>query len=153
MNMRWIALGAALALGLAGAPRAQEAEAEVRARIEAWADAFNRGAPDAVCEIYSKDLVSVWRGSPDGGRAEACARIAEALSDKTADLTYSPEIEEIIVAESGDLAVARVTWTLGVERAGAVATSQERGMDVFRREADGAWRMLRSLAFSTEPDE
>lgn len=156
MDFRWIAIGAALAAGLAGMPRAAEtdaAESEIRARIEAWGDAFNQDDPEAVCEIYSADLVAVWRGSPDGGRAETCARIAEALADKTADLTYSPEIEEIILAESGDFAVARIVWTLGVERAGTVTTSQERGTDLLRREPDGAWRILRSFAFSTEPDE
>ena len=156
MNFRWIALGAALASGLAGAPRAAEtaeAEAEVRARVEAWADAFNQSDDGAVCEIYSEELLSVWRGSPDAGRAETCARIAESLADKTADITYSPVIEEVLVAESGDFAVARIVWTLGVERAGAVTTSQERGTDLLRREPDGAWRILRSFAFSTEPDE
>jgi steroid delta-isomerase len=153
MRFRTMAVGAVILLGICGAARAETAEAEVRARIAAWADAFNANDPQAVCEIYAEDLVSVWRGSPDGTRAEACARIAEALADKTADITYAPEIEEVIVAETGDLAVARVVWTLGTERAGAVATSQERSIDVFRRDPDGAWRILRTFGFSTEPDE
>ena len=35
---------------------------------------------------------------------------------------------------------------------GTKRVSTEPGLDVFRREPDGLWRIVRFLAFSTEPD-
>jgi hypothetical protein len=42
---------------------------------------------------------------------------------------------------------------LKTARSGTVAVSQERGMDLFRRDPDGIWRIFRFIAFSTEKDE
>jgi steroid delta-isomerase len=52
-------------------------------------------------------------------------------------------LREIIVER--DLAVVRLTWTLFITPFNV--TSVEPGMDVFRREADGKWRIIRYLAY------
>jgi ketosteroid isomerase-like protein len=50
---------------------------------------------------------------------------------------------------SGDLAVVRLTWTLKVRNEGASGdvTSEEVGLDVFRRQPDGRWKIIRYTAF------
>ncbi len=50
---------------------------------------------------------------------------------------------------SGDLAVVRLVWTLVVRVGGKAEPemSDEVGMEVFRREAGGVWRIVRNIAF------
>jgi steroid delta-isomerase len=54
--------------------------------------------------------------------------------------------KEIIVA--GDLAVVRLTWRLTVQGKDAPAeTIEEPGMDIFRRQGDGSWKIFRYIAY------
>jgi ketosteroid isomerase-like protein len=85
------------------------------------------------------------------GKKATCDRIAAALADDTRRLTYSADIEEIIV--SGDLAAVRLVWTFRVRKGGEDRVSREPGLDLFRRQPDGAWRIARFLAYSEERDE
>ena len=95
-------------------------------------------------------MVSTMSGRPDEGRDAVCARIVKTLADRSLTLRYAPDIQEIIV--SGDLAVVRLVWSATVKRGPTPVVSKEPGLDVFRREADGQWRIIRFLAFSDAPD-
>jgi steroid delta-isomerase len=56
------------------------------------------------------------------------------------------DIKEIIVA--GDFALVRLTWTLTVQGKDASAeTIDEPGMDLFRRQSDGSWKIFRYIAY------
>ena len=47
-----------------------------------------------------------------------------------------------------DVAVVRLTWTLTITpKDGTTITSIEPGLDVFRKEADGRWRIVRYMAY------
>lgn len=156
MRRSWILrLGIALAVTapLAGAAAADEAtdEAAIRARLQNWAEAFNQRDAEAACELFADDVMSTVRGAPDAGKATICERLRHALAQSELTLSYTPDIEEVLLA--GDLAAVRLTWTLKTARSGTVAVSQERGMDLFRRDPDGIWRIFRFVAFSTEKDE
>ena len=61
--------------------------------------------------------------------------------------TYDLTIKEIIV--SGDLAAVRLVWTLTVKRPGQVGgtATTEPGLDLFRRQGDGTWKIVRYLAY------
>ena len=48
----------------------------------------------------------------------------------------------------GDLAVARLTWTLFITPLNV--TVVEHGMDVLRRESDGQWRIIRFVSYEDE---
>ena len=55
-------------------------------------------------------------------------------------------IKEVIV--SGDLAVVRLTWISTVTAAdGASETDDEQGLDVFAKQADGSWKIIRYIAY------
>jgi uncharacterized protein (TIGR02246 family) len=156
MARRWI-VGLAVAVLVAASvsrPALADAasdEAAIRARLQAWADAFNARDAEGACALFAEDVVATVRGTPDSGKAEICGRLRQALARPEPILSYTPEIHEVLVA--GDLAAVRLTWTLKIERDGAVALSQERGMDLFRRGGDGSWRIIRFIAFSTDEDE
>ena len=137
-----------LAVAFAG-PAAADAEAEIRDRLVGWAAAFNRGDAAAACDLFAEDVVAVVRGAPDGDKAAVCGRLERTLAATDRRLAYRPAVDEVLVW--GDHAVVRVTWTLTVTRGDTKAASRERGLDVFRRDPDGEWRIMRFVAFDAEP--
>jgi len=140
-------IGCVLALP-AGAQ--DDAADQVRAALTQWRDAFNAGEVERVCDIFAPDLVVTYQGTPDRGYAAFCRQLETAVADPALELRYDLEIEEIIPA--GDLVVARVTWTLTSRAAGAEPETQvERGMDIFRLQPDGAWRIARFIAYDEAP--
>jgi uncharacterized protein (TIGR02246 family) len=128
------------------ASRAADAD-DIRARLEQWTDDFNSGRADAVCDLFSKEAISNYRGQPERSYDEICTLLRSSLADPGRDYHYELELHEIIV--EGDLAVVRLTWRLFI--APLNVTSVEPGMDVFRREADGKWRIIRYLAYEESP--
>ncbi len=143
---------AILVLGLAPAAvlGAEADKAAITARLAEWTDAFNARDASKTCDLFSADLISTMRGRPDEGRDAVCRRIAAALAARNISLRYAARIEEIIL--SGDIAVVRLVWSVTTRRGAKVAAWEEPGVDVFRREEDGKWRILRFLAFSTARD-
>ena len=139
------ALAIALFALLPFAARADDA-GEIRARIETWTDDFNAKRIAPVCDLFSKDLISTVRGQGDLGYAERCDILTTSLNDAARSFHYEVDIHEVIV--SGDLAVVRLTWTLFVTPMNVTAV--EPGIDVFRKEADGAWRIVRYLSYEDE---
>jgi len=134
----------AASLALTGAPTALAAAADdIRARLEQWTDDFNAGRADGICDLFSKQAISNYRGQPERSYDEICGLLQDSLADPARDYRYELEIREIIV--EGDLAVVRLVWTLFI--APLNITSIEPGIDVFRREADGKWRIFRYLAY------
>jgi uncharacterized protein (TIGR02246 family) len=144
---------ALLLLGLAPAVALAPGDADkvaITARLTEWTDTFNARDASKTCDLFSADLISTMRGRPDEGRDAVCRRIATALADRNLSLRYAARIEEIIL--SGDLAVVRLVWSVTMRRGAKVASWEEPGLDVFRREADGKWRIFRFLAFSSAQD-
>jgi len=124
-------------------------KAAIAQRLHAWADAFNARDAATICDLYAPDLVSSVRGAPDAGYDAVCKRLTNALANPKLDLYYSPDIHEIIL--SGDLAVVRLTWNLTIGRGADQSYSQEKGMDIFRKQADGTWSIIRFMAFPIDP--
>ena len=49
---------------------------------------------------------------------------------------------------SGDLAVVRLVWRLEIVSAGTAAkVSEEPGIDIFRKQPDGSWKIIRYIAY------
>jgi uncharacterized protein (TIGR02246 family) len=134
-------------LALTSMPPAHAADTDdIRARLEQWTEDFNAGRADEVCDLFSKEAISNYRGQPERNYEEICALLQKSLADPARDYRYQLDLREIIV--EGDLAVVRLTWTLFVSPLNI--TSVEPGMDIFRREADGKWRIVRYMAYEEE---
>jgi steroid delta-isomerase len=136
------------ALTLANIPAARAADSDdIRARLEQWTDDFNAGRADSVCDLFSKEAISNYRGQPERTYDEICALLQKSLADPARQYRYQLDLREIIV--EGDIAIVRLTWTLFV--APLNVTSVEPGMDIFRKEADGKWRIVRYMAYEEGP--
>lgn len=121
-----------------------DAESAIRSALSAWNAAVNAGDAEAACALYAPDLRSQVGSEPEQNFEAHCAALRQALADDAVTLAYALDVREIIL--SGDMAVVRRIWTR-TERpaAGAATTVQEPGMDVFRRQADGSWKISRSF--------
>ena len=148
--LRNVCLSHSLALALLAAgtasPAAADEKDEIQARLFAWTDDFNAGRKDAACDLFSKDLVSDFRGQGEADYATRCALIVKALDDPARAFHYALDIREIIV--EGTLGVVRLDWTLTISPGNA--TSLEPGLDIFRKEADVKWRIIRYIAYEEE---
>ncbi len=145
--MWWRAVGL-LCLFPAIAPAQPSAESAIRGSLSGWTAAFNAGRGEEVCGLFAPDLRYDYRGHPERGYDDICALLKRSLTDTSRRYAYALDIKEVIV--SGDLAVVRLTWRLSVSyRAAAAAAveSVETGVDIFRKQPDGRWRIIRYIAY------
>jgi len=164
LTLASVALALALPLPAAGAGEVAPATdaAVIRARLTDWAAAFNAGDAGRVCDLFADDLQSDVETAPTGDKASVCARLKAALAKPDRRLTYAVTIHDILV--SGDMAAVRLTWTSTLGAAGEITSAKseqeksapekseswaEQGLDVFRRDPDGAWRIVRYMAYGT----
>jgi uncharacterized protein (TIGR02246 family) len=136
----------ALASPLAAESTDAAAQAAIRARLMQWTDDFNAGKVQEACDLFAPDLRYDYRGLPERNYQEMCAGLRRALTDPSKHYSYALAIKDILVF--GDMAAVRLVWTLTLTAAGAEPkVSHEHGIDVFRRQPDGAWRIIRFVAY------
>lgn len=120
--------------------------AAIAGALKQWTEDFNAGRADKVCDLFARELRADFRGQPERGYDAQCDLLRKSLADRTRAFSYALAIKEILVW--GDAAVVRLTWTLTVRpKGGREITSVEPGLDVFRKEKDGRWRIIRYTAF------
>jgi steroid delta-isomerase len=149
--VRMLRVAIVLLAFLVASPALAGDKADIAARLAGWASDFNAGKADRVCDLFSKDLVADIQGAAPGRTYdEQCAILRRALADKSKSFTYQPVIHDITVL--GDTAIVRLDWQLTTKlsmRPDPIR-SAEIGMDIFRREPDGTWRIIRFLAYDAQ---
>jgi steroid delta-isomerase len=130
----------------------QAAQNQIRAALEKWTRDFNTRNSSQVCSLFAPDLISNYQGQPEGNCDSLCARLKRSLEDPAKTYHYALHIDEILIA--GDLAMVRLKWTLkiGREKASEEKTTndltiEEPGLDVFRRQPDGTWKIARYMSY------
>ncbi|HEX7912383.1 MAG TPA: nuclear transport factor 2 family protein [Paraburkholderia sp.] len=128
---------------------ANDPAAIVRSALEQWRDDFNARRAAHICDLFAPDLRYDFQGLPEQTYPLLCERLHRALADTTQSIHYGSTIKEIIV--SGRLAIVRLTWTSTLTDAGGKqVTHDETGLDVFGRQADGSWKIIRYIAYPAE---
>lgn len=132
--------------------RAMGDEEAIRQRLVRWTEDFNAGRWGALCDLFAPDLVADYQGQPQKSYDSVCSALL-ALEQAPRKYRYDLAIHEIMV--SGDLATVRLTWTLTVTGYGIAGEERvvDIGLDVFRKEPDGIWRIARYVAFPTTGGE
>jgi ketosteroid isomerase-like protein len=141
-----IALGGLLPGAVAESKEAPEAA--IRAALEKWTADFNAGNAEEVCSLFSSELRYDFRGHPERNYRDICTLLHRALEDRTKKYSYTLQTKEILVSD--ELAVVRLVWTLRmwpINRPGSSVESIEPGIDIFHRQADGSWKIIRYLAY------
>lgn len=119
---------------------------DIRTRLQQWTASFNGRDKVGSCDLFSKSLISDVRRQGEANYEMRCAIISKALDDPQRSFHYSFDIKDVIVDKS--IAVVRLDWALRISPGDAVST--ETGLDVFRKESDGQWRIIRYMAYSAE---
>jgi ketosteroid isomerase-like protein len=128
--------------------RAEDPAANIRAALEQWRLDFNARRSANICGLFATDLRYDFRGLPEQNYSLLCNRLHRALSDTTASFHYDLRIKEIIV--SGSLGIVRLTWISTLTANGNSDTHEEPGLDVFQKQADGRWQIIRYIAYEAE---
>jgi uncharacterized protein (TIGR02246 family) len=138
---------AVLPAGAAAQTPASAAETAIRGALAQWTADFNARDATRICDLFAPDLVYDYRGFPERTHADLCALLRRSLADPAKRFTYALDVKEIIV--SGDMAVVRLVWTLRTTLPGTATSveSREPGLDVFRRQPDGSWKIARYIAY------
>jgi len=125
---------------------ADDAAMEVKSALTQWMADFNAGKTDRVCDLFAADVRADYRGYPTRDHQAVCDLLIKSLTDSTRAFSYALDIKEVLIL--GDVAVVRLVWTLTIkETDGREFKSVEPGMDVFRRQADGSWKIVRYMAY------
>ena len=145
------ACASAIFAALLCSPAAAAPRDDIRAALDNWTRAFNSRDAGRVCDLFARDLVAAYQGQPERDYDAICALLSNSLRDQEKSYHYSFDLKEILV--SGDLAAVRLVWTLTVARkeGGVIETIEEPGIDIFRRQRDGSWKIARYLAFPIAP--
>lgn len=134
---------------LAAVPARADTEADataIRATLEQWRQDFNARRSERICDLFAPELRADFQGLPEQDHTQICTRLRKTLADPDARLTLGLRIQEVIV--SGSTAVVRLTWTNTVPGAdGKPRSEDERGLDVFARQPDGRWKIVRYMAY------
>jgi steroid delta-isomerase len=141
-----------VALVAAPATFADEAadKAAITERLRSFSDAFNARDDARICDIFAPDLIASIPLAPEATRPVVCENLNRVLSKQELQLHYDyPDIKEIIIA--GDIAIVRLIWTLTVQSGDEKETTREGGIDIFRREPDGRWSIIRMAAVDFQP--
>jgi uncharacterized protein (TIGR02246 family) len=141
------ALALLLLLAVPGVRAAAEegAATEIRAALVQWTEDFNAGRTDKVCDLFAKDARADVAGAPERDYAAICDLLVRSLNDTTRHYSYAMDIKEVLVF--GDVAVVRLVSTLTRSMDGSTAESIEPGMDIFRKQPDDSWKIIRYMAY------
>ena len=121
---------------------------EIRSLLEKWPKDFNAKRASHVCGLFAPDLIARYPRAPDRDYDAMCTHLKEIMHDPEKTYRYeTPQIEEILI--SGDLAVVRLIWTLRITDANTTKKEvlKEIGLDVFKRQKDGKWKVSISYAY------
>ena len=125
---------------------ADDAAMEIKSALTQWMADFNAGKTDRVCDLFATDVRADFRGYPTRDHQAVCDLLIKSLTDSTRVFSYALDIKEVLIF--GDVVVVRLVWTLTIkERDGREIKSVEPGMDIFRRQADGSWKIVRYMAY------
>lgn len=123
---------------------------EIRATLERWQSVFNDRNEQQVCDIFAPDVVANYDGEPERDYTSLCQMLQTAVHDSDKTYRYSLKINDILVY--GETAVVRLVWTLEIVKHGdAKEIIEEPAVDIFRRQADGSWKISRYLAYPSVP--
>lgn len=112
-----------------------------------WTKAFNKKDMAGTMSIFSTSCVASLPDANHKTYDQIRDGFKKLFADKTHTYQYTYDVHNIY--HSGDLAAVRITWHLTATSPGkAPEKNNELGLDVLRKDASGAWKIVNWVAFS-----
>jgi ketosteroid isomerase-like protein len=119
--------------------------------FSAWTNAFNHKELQAACDLFAKSVVADYRDTPQKNYQMICDGFKKVFSDASHRYRYRFKLHDIY--QSGNLAVARITWYLEIYQGDIlISTTQDEGIDIFQQNEHGQWQIIMYLAYDKPPD-
>jgi uncharacterized protein (TIGR02246 family) len=156
--MRWLKIGGCTALLLAATACKQAAPPDTRAADESaireldaqWAKTAATGDLEGTVAYYTDDATLLPPNAPIASGKQAIRAVWATLLVPGASVTW--QANKVDVASSGDLAYLIGTYTLTMKDAqGKPATEHGKMIEVFRKQADGKWKVVADIFNSDDP--
>ena len=124
----------------------------VWATFETWLGAYERGDIDGVMAIFAPDVAFSWQGLPDQRHGELRKAYEFDFGARAPGSAWVPQVQEVYA--DGNLAFVRAHWEQVTTAADGTrtVTARNRSLDVLRRDADGQWRIFRSMNYPEKID-
>jgi uncharacterized protein (TIGR02246 family) len=162
MPIRSMTLLGALALAACAAEAPQPVEppdtraadeAAIQTAVEEWSTAAEAKDAETFASFYADDGVLLLEGAPDArGIAALREGIAGMMQDPNFALSFAAD--DVVVARSGDLAYETGTYTLTMSGPdGEPATQKGHYVDVWKKNAQGEWKVAVDAPVSDPPEE
>jgi len=128
-------------------------EAAIRASIREWSAAAQAKDAAKFVSFYADDAVVMMAGAPDiSGIAAIREGIGGMMQDPAFALSFAAD--NVVVARSGDLAYETGAYTMSMTGPdNKPATEQGHYVVVWRKQADGAWKVAVDAPLSDPPAE
>jgi ketosteroid isomerase-like protein len=122
---------------------ADESSAQVQAAFAGWNDAVRHQDLEKTMDVFSQSIRFQVQGSPDFGYPRLLANYTETYARENTE-QWRGFIESVV--GSPQMVTLLTEWKL-MPVAGGDAITEFRGVDVFQRESDCAWRIAVSLNY------
>jgi len=120
----------------------------VRAAILSYAAAVNAANPEGVIRGMADDIVLSYPGTPDSDYVTLASSYREMMQPRPGIRVRTvPSFEEMFA--SGDIVVARLTWTTTTtnENTRRESVRKMKDLQVWRRDGKGDWRLARGMHY------
>lgn len=132
---------------VASPARTPDSRVEIAQVVSAWADAYRNSDPRGLAGLYSDDAVSALGGASEhSGRAAILAAAARNMSAYA--FTVTLDVSELELAGDTAWATGDLRLNATPRTSGAARENAGRYMVVFKRGADGRWRIHREMHYS-----
>lgn len=114
--------------------------------FKAWTKSFNQQNVAQSCALFSKSVVADYQGVPQKNYQSICDGFKTIFKNKDHRYRYEYKLHQI--NRSGNLATVRITWYLYLTENGKTKMiSQDEGLDVLIKNAQGKWQIVNYVAF------
>lgn len=126
-------------------------ETAIHALVKDWSAAAQAKDVEKFTAVYADDATVMMEGMPDvSGKAAVKEAIAGMMSDPNFALSFAAD--KVVVARSGDLAYETGSYTMTMSDAKKKpATQAGHYVVVWRKEADGSWKVVIDAPISDPP--
>ena len=122
----------------------------IRALDEMWKRAAAQRDLDGMMAIYAEDAQELLSGMPPIVGRDSIREFYRGLIDELPRFAHQFEAHEVIVAESGDLAVVRGSYRFTADTLRPAEVQTGKFVGVWRRR-DGDWRLQMNISNSDQP--